>query len=303
MKVVGNKILPYIRDAANSTQASRVYDTIEKVNKNIEERADVFSYGGVRSKASRENIRRSIPVSNPPKTVHDEQHPDINENETRLVVRRQNFAEKCTSRVKNAFAINSCNPFNVHQVDFSAMLRNVRSNNSLMGFLVREVFDSVSARISDFFAESETASCIRLLKSYDPNFDTVTFLKLARDLLIPNIIEAILCRDLPSLKTMCSEAAYNLISASSTRDVQYRGELLDIRNVELIAGKVIDNNPILVLSLHAQQVSFATAPDGSIVEGEKNRISHVQYILALSLRESKPSEWILVDISFKENSY
>ena len=60
------------------------------------------------------------------------------------------------------------------------------------------------------------------------------------------------------------------------------GNLLDIRNVELLTGRIIDDNPILVLSLHAQQVSFATAPDGSVIEGDKNKISHVQYILALS---------------------
>ena len=177
------------------------------------------------------------------------------------------------------------------------------TNNTVMGFLVREFFDSVSAKIGNLFAESETASCIRLLKSHDPDFDIGAFLKLARDVLIPNIIEAIICRDLPALKA-CAQKQHTIsFQHLSTRMRQYQGQLLDIRNVELLTGKIIDNNPILVLSLHAQQVSFATAPDGTMVEGDKDKISHMQYILALSPRETKPSEWVLVDISFRESSY
>lgn len=81
--------------------------------------------------------------------------------------------------------------------------------------MIRFQLDSVLQHLillGNLFAESEIATCIKLLKSYDPNFEIETFLKLSRDLLIPNIIEAILCRDLPSLKAMCSEAViYNYL--------------------------------------------------------------------------------------------
>ena len=108
LKIVGNKVLPYLRSAANSTQASKVYDTIEKVNKNIEERTDVLSYGGVRSKASRESTRHA--PTNTPKTAPKRQSLKSNESETRLVLRKQSFSEKCIHRIKNAFPINACKP-------------------------------------------------------------------------------------------------------------------------------------------------------------------------------------------------
>lgn len=54
--------------------------------------------------------------------------------------------------------------------------------------------------------ESDTAIAMKEIKKIDPSFTLESFMKDAREYIIPEVIEAIINKDLQGLRRWCSEA-------------------------------------------------------------------------------------------------
>lgn len=123
------------------------------------------------------------------------------------------------------------------------------------------------------FAETDTARAIRELKARDPSFSMEKFTKTARELIIPEILDAFLTADLPTLKIWCSEATFNVLKANFESQLRpgvvFSGRVLDLRGLELVTAKVLDDRPVLVFSFNTQQTSVVKDARGVIIDGDE----------------------------------
>ena len=104
-------------------------------------------------------------------------------------------------------------------------------------YFSREITDSIGGKISSLFAETDTARAMRELKERDPDFNIENFTKTAREYIIPEILDAFLAADIPTLRTWCSEGTFNVLKANFEAQlkpgVKFSGKVLDLRNLEV----------------------------------------------------------------------
>lgn len=102
---------------------------------------------------------------------------------------------------------------------------------------MREFTGSIAGRISSIFAETETAKALREIAQRDPNFNLEKFMKDAHEHLIPEILDALLCGDLPTLRLWSSEATFNMLKATFEGQIKtghrMEGRVLDLRHIEV----------------------------------------------------------------------
>lgn len=80
------------------------------------------------------------------------------------------------------------------------------SENSLVSN-IRDITDSISEKFASAFSESEQAKAIKILRfTVDPTFSIESFLKEAREYIIPEFLDAFVHADQLALKQWCSEA-------------------------------------------------------------------------------------------------
>ncbi|CAK9815104.1 Mitochondrial import inner membrane translocase subunit TIM44 [Anthophora plagiata] len=122
--------------------------------------------------------------------------------------------------------------------------------------------------------------------------------------IIPNILEAMVRGNLEILKDWCHEAPYKLIAQPimQAEKLGYRldNKILDINNVDLIMGKVMEQGPVLIISFQCQQIMCVKDVKNKIVEGNPNKVMRVNYIWVLCRdpTELNPkAAWRLLDIS------
>jgi import inner membrane translocase subunit TIM44 len=63
--------------------------------------------------------------------------------------------------------------------------------------------------------------------------------------------------------------------------MKYHNEVLDISNLEVVGGKIMDQGPVLIISFTAQQILYVTNSEGKVIEGDKDRIKRVNHIWVL----------------------
>lgn len=79
---------------------------------------------------------------------------------------------------------------------------------------------------------------------------------------------------------------------------------MDIDNVDLVMGKVMEQGPVLIISFTSQQVMVVRDVQGNIVEGDPNKIMRVNYVWVLcrDITETDPrAAWRLLDLSASSN--
>lgn len=139
-------------------------------------------------------------------------------------------------------------------------------------------------------------------------------MKFTTEHIIPEILDAFLAGDLASLRVWCSEAMFNMLKANF--DAQLRpgcrleGRVLDMRHLEMITAKLLDNTPVVVFSFNTQQVSYMRDASGNIVEGAQDRIENVLYVMALAKEElpvagrhnETTQGWKLVELAIRDKN-
>ncbi|KAF7969680.1 hypothetical protein HWV62_22387 [Athelia sp. TMB] len=147
---------------------------------------------------------------------------------------------------------------------------------------------SVTSTIGSFFDENETAQVMRLMKALDPTFNKEAFERELREYIVPEVVDAYLSADREALKEWCSEATYNLLWATMEQYLRQGlvsdSKVLDIRQVDMSDGKVMDNNvPVFVITFATQEMLlFRNAKTREIVVGAEDKVEQCQYVAVIS---------------------
>lgn len=168
----------------------------------------------------------------------------------------------------------------------------------------RLLTDKVTDIMGNMFSKTELSETLTEICKIDPNFDQKDFLRDCETDIIPNILEAMVRGDLAILKDWCFESTYNIIATpiSQAQKVGYYldSKILDIENVDLVMGKVMDQGPVLIITFQAQQIMCVRDKLKNVVEGDAEKIMRVNYVWVLCRdpNEINPrSAWRLMEIS------
>eukprot|EP00177_Eucheuma_denticulatum_P002636 GFKZ01004726.1.p1 GENE.GFKZ01004726.1~~GFKZ01004726.1.p1 ORF type:complete len:390 (-),score=77.63 GFKZ01004726.1:1476-2645(-) len=149
--------------------------------------------------------------------------------------------------------------------------------------LFRNIYDRI-------FAENEMGMVVREIREEDPSFRISEFLREVETDLIPTILGAYLAGDRNVLEAKCTEEAYAMLNASirerDTEGIVMDTNILDVGNVELTAGRVLEDSPVLIVSFNTQQINCLRDRGGNIVEGQEDDIRAVYYAWAF-VREAE----------------
>ncbi|KAJ8274127.1 hypothetical protein COCON_G00087520 [Conger conger] len=166
----------------------------------------------------------------------------------------------------------------------------------------RAVTDRVTGLIGGLFSKTEISEVLTEIVKADPNFDKDSFLKQCERDIIPNVLEAMVRGELEVLKDWCYEATYSQlahpIQQARAMGLKFHSKILDIDNIDLAMGKLMEQGPVLIITFQAQLVMVIRGPRGP--SGDVEKVLRMLYVWALcrDQEELNPSAaWRLLDIS------
>ncbi|KAG8239727.1 hypothetical protein J437_LFUL017637 [Ladona fulva] len=168
----------------------------------------------------------------------------------------------------------------------------------------RLLTDKVSDIMGGLFQKTELSETLTEICKADPSFDKGQFLKKCEVDIIPNILEAMVRGDLEILRDWCHEAPYRVlevpIKAAQSQGLCFDSKVLDVDNVDLLMGKMMDQGPVLIISFVSQQIMCVRDREGKVVEGDPEKILRVNYVWVLCRDQSElnpNAAWRLMDLS------
>ncbi|KAJ8371573.1 hypothetical protein AAFF_G00307210 [Aldrovandia affinis] len=186
---------------------------------------------------------------------------------------------------------------------FEMKMKYDESDNALIR-ASRAVTDKVTDVIGGLFSKTEISEVLTEIIKADPNFDKESFLKQCERDIIPNVLEAMIRGELEVLKDWCYEATYSQlahpIQQARAMGLQFHSKILDIDNIDLAMGKLMEQGPVLIITFQAQLVMVIRSPKGDLVEGDPEKVLRMLYVWALcrDQEELNPdAAWRLLDIS------
>jgi import inner membrane translocase subunit TIM44 len=122
--------------------------------------------------------------------------------------------------------------------------------------------------------------------------------------IIPNILEAMTRGDLEILQDWCYEGTYNIL-ADPIRKARQMGyyfdsQILDIENIDLAMGKMMEHGPVLIITFHSQQVLCVRNSKHEVIEGDPDKVVRIAYVWVLCRDQTEldPSAaWRLLELS------
>lgn len=186
---------------------------------------------------------------------------------------------------------------------FEMKMKYDESDNALVR-ASRAVTDKMTDIIGGLFSKTEMSEVLTEILKVDPNFDKDSFLKQCEKDIIPNILEAMIQGELDVLKDWCYEATYSQlahpIQQAKAMGLQFHSKILDIDNIDLAMGKMMEQGPVLIITFQAQLVMVIRNVKGEVVEGDPEKVLRMMYVWALcrDQEELNPyAAWRLLDIS------
>lgn len=186
---------------------------------------------------------------------------------------------------------------------FEMKMKYDESDNALIR-ASRAVTDKMTDLIGGLFSKTEMSEVLTEILKVDPSFDKDSFLKQCELDIIPNILEAMIRGELEILKDWCYEATYSQlahpIQQAKAMGLQFHSKILDIDNIDLAMGKMMDQGPVLIITFQAQLVMVIRNTKGEVVEGDPEKVLRMMYVWALcrDQEELNPyAAWRLLDIS------
>ncbi|XP_004644939.1 mitochondrial import inner membrane translocase subunit TIM44 isoform X2 [Octodon degus] len=168
----------------------------------------------------------------------------------------------------------------------------------------RALTDRVTDVLGGLFSKTEMSEVLTEILRVDPAFDKDRFLKQCESDIIPNVLEAMISGELDILKDWCYEATYSQlahpIQQAKALGLQFHSHILDIDNIDLAMGKMMEQGPVLIITFQAQLVMVIRNPKGEVVEGDPDKVLRMLYVWALcrDQEELNPyAAWRLLDIS------
>ncbi|RIA95777.1 hypothetical protein C1645_816213 [Glomus cerebriforme] len=261
---------------------------------------DSMRYGGFIDKETRRKMKEEAIKSKKAGSRLYNSNPDQNRAGSSIVLHKDSVWKESWNRLKET------NP--IIQGIFS-MKRNYEDSDNVLISYTRAFTDRVSDALGSFFEENETAQAITQIKMMDPRFNIEEFMKEAREYIIPEIMEAYLKGDTNTLREWCSEATYNVlthgIKAQIQQDLISDSRILDIRDVEFVAAKILENVdiPVLVLSFNTQEVIvFRDRKTNEIKFGSEDQIDQNTYGCVITKQEDRLTDpitngWRIIDMA------
>lgn len=168
----------------------------------------------------------------------------------------------------------------------------------------RLLTDKVSDVMGGMFSKTELSETLTEICKVDPNFNEKKFLRDCENDIIPNILESMVRGNLDILKDWCFESTYNIIatpiSAAKKLGFFLDSKILDIENVDLAMGKVMEQGPVLIITFQAQQIMCVRDSKNVVVEGDPEKVMRVNYVWVLCRdpNDLNPrSAWRLMELS------
>lgn len=186
---------------------------------------------------------------------------------------------------------------------FEMKMKYDESDNALIR-ASRAVTDKMTDLIGGLFSKTEMSEVLTEILKVDPTFDKDTFLKQCERDIIPNILEAMIRGELEILKDWCYEATYSQLAhpihQAKAMGLQFHSKILDIDNIDLALGKMMDQGPVLIITFQAQLVMVIRNTKGDVIEGDPEKVLRMMYVWALCRDQDELNPyaaWRLLDIS------
>ncbi|XP_059480540.1 mitochondrial import inner membrane translocase subunit TIM44 [Neocloeon triangulifer] len=168
----------------------------------------------------------------------------------------------------------------------------------------RLLTDKVSDIMGGLFQKTELSETLTEICKADPNFDKNKFLLQCETDIIPNILEAMVQGDLEILKDWCYEAPYNILATpikqAKALGMRFDSKIIDIDNIDLALGKMMDQGPVLIITFTAQQIMCLRDSAGKVVEGDADKIMRVNYVWVLCRDQTEldpRAAWKLLELA------
>ncbi|XP_059062873.1 mitochondrial import inner membrane translocase subunit TIM44 [Achroia grisella] len=168
----------------------------------------------------------------------------------------------------------------------------------------RFVTEKVGNLFGNIFEKTELSKTLTEICKIDPNFTAQKFLEDCSNDIIPNILEAMVRGDLDILKDWCYEGVFNILATpiKQCRQLGYRldSKILDIEQIELVMGKMMDQGPVLVITFQSQQIMCVRDAKNNVIEGDPDKVMRVNYVWVLCRdpQELNPkAAWRLLELS------
>ncbi|KIS67497.1 protein translocase subunit TIM44 [Mycosarcoma maydis] len=152
---------------------------------------------------------------------------------------------------------------------------------------------SVTDWFGSLFEENDFARVTRQMKMLDPSFTMESFQRDLREYVVPELIDAYHGAARHLLRQWCGEATFNLLMATIdpylSKGYIPHGRLLDLKNVEILQAKILDNNvPVLVVSFTSQELMFFKDPKTAEVKaGNDSQPDLCRYAIVLTRVEDE----------------
>lgn len=168
----------------------------------------------------------------------------------------------------------------------------------------RLLTDKISDVMGGLFQKTELSETLTEICKIDANFVPKQFLKQCESDIIPNILEAMTTGDLEILKDWCHLGPYNMFAVplqeAYKKGYRIESKILDIDNVDLVMGKVMEQGPVLIITFTSQQMMCVKDSEGNVVEGDPDKVMRISYVWVLCRDPSEPdprAAWRLLDLS------
>lgn len=168
----------------------------------------------------------------------------------------------------------------------------------------RLLTDKVSSLFGGMFSSTEMSEVLTEVCKVDPHFKLETFTNWCQYSVIPNILEAIAQGNEEILKDWCYEAPFSVlahpIKQVKAAGLKYENKILDVSHVDVVAGKLVEQGPVVIISFQSQQIVVARNAKGEVVEGDPNKILKIVYVWVLcrDMEELNPqAAWKILEVS------
>ncbi|KAJ2937469.1 hypothetical protein O0L34_g19175 [Tuta absoluta] len=149
----------------------------------------------------------------------------------------------------------------------------------------RFVTEKVGSLFGNVFEKTDLSKTLTEICKIDPTFTSQKFLEDCANDIIPNILEAMVRGDLEILKDWCYEGVFNILAApiKTCKQLGYKldSKILDIEQIELVMGKMMDQGPVLVITFQSQQIMCVRDSKNNVIEGSPDKVMRVNYVWVL----------------------
>ncbi|GAA5932972.1 hypothetical protein JCM3775_005279 [Rhodotorula graminis] len=167
---------------------------------------------------------------------------------------------------------------------------------------------TVTNTVGRIFDETETAKVTRWVRDMDPTFTQESFLRELREYIVPELVDAYVNADQPTLRQWCSEATFNVLVATLQGSIgpslMSESRVLDIRNLDIMSAKILENDiHVFVVSWRTQEVlAYKDLKTGELAVGDENKILQVGYVAVLTrveeeLDNPETGGWKVIDMA------